>query len=164
MRNKPGPRRVGQMMARKEPQPEIIDPWVENLAWLMDESIPLGGWRIGLDGVLGLIPGIGDVTTGAVGALIIARASMSGIPRATVFRMIANVAIDSLVGSIPVVGDLFDFTFKANTKNVRLYRAALQGGRRVEKDWLFLVVVLLIMAALILLPILVLVWMVQAVL
>ena len=77
------------------------------------------------------------MTTGAVGALIIARASMSGIPRATVFRMIANVAIDSLLGSIPVVGDLFDFTFKANTKNVRLYRAALQGGRRVEKDLVF---------------------------
>lgn len=157
-------RRVGQMMARKDPEPEIIDPWVENLAWLMDESIPLGGWRIGLDGVLGLIPGIGDVTTGAIGALIIARASLSGIPRATVFRMIANVGIDSLLGTIPVVGDLFDFTFKANSKNLRLYRAALQGGRHVEKDWAFLIVVLLILAALIVLPILALVWVVRTVL
>jgi hypothetical protein len=150
-------------MARKDPDPEIIDPWVENLAWLMDESIPLGGWRIGLDGVLGLIPGIGDVTTGAVGALIIARASMSGIPRATVLRMVANVGIDALLGSLPVVGDLFDFAFKANSKNLRLYRAALQGGHRAERDWAFLIFVVLILAALIVLPVVALVWLLRAV-
>jgi hypothetical protein len=150
-------------MPPKEPRPEIVDPWVENLAWLLDESIPRGGrWRVGLDGILGLIPGIGDITTGAMGALIIARASMSGIPRATVMRMIANVAIDSLLGSIPVVGDLFDFTYKANSKNVRLYREALQGGRRTGRDWGFLIVVLLILAALVLLPILVLIWVIGA--
>jgi hypothetical protein len=76
--------------------------------------------------------------------------------------MIANVAIDSLLGSIPVVGDLFDFTYKANSKNVRLYREALQGGRRTGRDWGFLIVVLLILAALVLLPILVLIWVIGA--
>jgi hypothetical protein len=150
-------------MPREEPRSEIVDPWIENLAWLMDESIPVGGrWRVGLDGILGLVPGIGDVTTGAVGALIIARASMSGIPRATVMRMVANVAIDSLLGSIPVIGDLFDFTYKANSKNVRLYREALQGGRRAGRDWAFLIVVLLILAALVVIPILALIWVIGA--
>ena len=147
---------------RHTPRPEIVDPWIENLAWLMDESIPLGGrWRVGLDGILGLIPGIGDLTSGAVGALIIARASMSGIPRATVIRMIANVAIDSLLGVIPVIGDLFDFTYKANTKNLRLYRQALQGGHRAARDWVFVIAVLLILAILIVLPLLALMWLIR---
>jgi hypothetical protein len=151
------------MMPHKKPEPEIVDPWVENLAWLMDESIPLGGrWRVGLDGVLGLIPGVGDVTTGAVGALIIARASMSGIPRATILRMVANVAIDSLLGAIPVIGDLFDFTYKANSKNLRLYRQALQGRRGAGRDWAFLIVVILLVAAIVILPIVLVIWLIGA--
>jgi hypothetical protein len=150
-------------MPREEPQPEIVDPWIENLAWLLDESIPLGGrWRVGLDGILGLIPGVGDMTTGAIGALIIARASMSGIPRATVMRMVANVAIDSLLGAIPVIGDLFDFTYKANSTNVRLYRQALQGRRSAGRDWAFLVVVILMVAALVILPLALLIWLAGA--
>ena len=113
------------------------DPWVETLGWLMDNSISIGRWRIGLDGLIGLIPGVGDFTGAAVSALIVARAATAGIPRATVARMIANVAIDALLGAIPLVGDVFDFAFKTNARNISLYREALVSGNSTQRDWRF---------------------------
>src|SRR4026207_1278254 len=71
-----------------------IDPWVEKLAWIMDNSIPIGRWSIGLDGLLGLIPGVGDFLGTVVSALIVSRAAMAGLPRVTIARMVGNVAID----------------------------------------------------------------------
>src|SRR5438552_4497009 len=97
-------------------QPE--DPFIEWLAWLMDESIHIGPWSIGLDGFLGLIPGIGDMAGAAVSALIIALAMRGGLAKSAVIRMIINVALDSLVGAVPFLGDIFDFAFKANIYNL----------------------------------------------
>jgi hypothetical protein len=149
-------------MAHTQRGPEIVDPAIEYLAWLLDESIPLGGrWRVGLDGVFGLIPGIGDLAGAAIGTLIVVRASMAGLPRATVLRMIVNLGIDAALGSIPIFGDVFDFAYKSNLKNVRLYREALQGERRVERDWAFLLVVLSILGALLAVPLLTLIWLVE---
>src|SRR5438552_7279645 len=90
-------------------QPE--DPFIEWLAWLMDNSIRIGPWAIGLDGFLGLIPGIGDMAGAAVSAVIVLRAMQSGVPKSAVLRMLINVGLDSLAGSIPLVGDIFDFAF-----------------------------------------------------
>jgi hypothetical protein len=137
------------------------DPWVETLAWLMDNSITIGRWRIGLDGVIGLVPGVGDLTGTALTAFIIARAAMAGIPRATIGRMIANAGIDALVGAIPLAGDLFDFVFKANARNVQLYREALAGTRDTRRDWGFLIVVFLILAAIVALPLLAIAWLIE---
>ena len=127
----------------------------------MDNSIPIGPWRIGLDGLVGLIPGIGDLSGTAVSTLIVIRAVMSGIPKATVARMVANLAIDALVGSIPLLGDLFDFTFKANARNLTLYREALLKERSTERDWAFLGIVLLILALILAVPIAALIWLFQ---
>ena len=120
----------------------------------MDRSIPLGGkFSIGLDGLLGLIPGFGDVVGGLVSSFIILQAQRAGIPKATLMRMVANVGIDAAVGSIPLLGDLFDFTFKANTRNLELYRAATRGAHDPKRDLGFLAVLVLILLAVIAIPI-----------
>src|SRR5688572_23812153 len=97
--------------------------WLEKLAWLMDSSIPLGSrWSIGLDGLLGLIPGIGDLAGSFLSTFIVIAAAQAGLPRTAVARMIVNVAVDTVLGAIPFLGDIFDFTFKANAKNIKIFR------------------------------------------
>lgn len=95
--------------------------FVERLSWLLDESIPLpGGYRIGLDGFLGLIPGIGDFIGGLLSSVLIYKANQIGVPRTILLRMIINMLIDSTLGAIPLLGDIFDFVWKANKRNINL--------------------------------------------
>src|SRR5262245_39074926 len=109
-------------MAKRKPRPYVEeDPFIEWLAWLMDNSVRLGPWGVGLDGLLGLIPGIGDMAGTAISALIVARAMRSGIPKSAILRMVINVGLDALVGLVPFLGDIFDFAFKANTYNLQIY-------------------------------------------
>lgn len=95
---------------------------LRRLARLMDSTwrVPLVGWRFGLDPVLGLLPGGGDAAGLAVGAYIVYQAKQMGAPPELLARMAANIALDSLLGSVPVLGDLFDAVFKANTRNIDL--------------------------------------------
>lgn len=140
------------------------DETIEKISWLMDRSIPLGGkFSIGLDGILGLIPGAGDVISGLISSYVIVHAHRAGIPKATLLRMVANVGIDSVVGAIPLVGDLFDFVFKANTKNLQLYREAMSGTRDTRRDKGFLIVLLLAVAGLVAIPLLLAAWVLQAI-
>ena len=129
------------------------DAWVEKLAWLMDRSIPIGRWRIGLDGIIGLVPGLGDLIGTVISGVIVAAAIRSGVPRSAIARMLANVGIEAVVGVVPFLGDLFDMAYKANTKNVEIYREALRGGRDRRKDSLYVVGVILVFAAIIAVPI-----------
>jgi len=118
------------------------DPVAEKIAWVMDGLIPMGRWSFGLDGILGLVPGLGDVIGALIGMLIVLRAVQAGIPRVVIARMMTNIAIDTFVGSIPLLGDAFDFMYKSNAKNLRLYEAALNshGGRRsMARHWGFFV-------------------------
>src|SRR5689334_20987352 len=97
---------------RARRRPRVIlseDPMIEWLAWLMDESIRIGPWSIGIDPLLGLIPGLGDMAGAAVSAVMIGRAMQQGIARSAIMRMVINVGVDSLVGAVPFVGDIFDF-------------------------------------------------------
>jgi hypothetical protein len=134
------------------------DPLLEWLAWLMDESIPLGPWSIGLDGFIGLIPGVGDMAGAVVSSIIILRAMQYGIPRSAIIRMVINVGVDSLLGSLPLVGDIFDFAYKSNIRNLQIYREALSGERRPLKDWTFIVLILVLLLTIVVLPILGLVY------
>ena len=91
------------------------------LAWILDSSIPLpGGYRVGLDGVIGLIPGVGDIIGGGLSTWIIYQAYKQGTPKVVIARMLVNVLIDAGLGSIPLLGDIFDFIWKANVKNAEL--------------------------------------------
>lgn len=95
---------------------------VKWLASMMDDRFGVPGTklRFGLDSVLGLFPGLGDVLTSAIALLIVHHAWQTGASKLTLTRMLGNVGVDFVVGAIPFVGDLFDFVFKANRKNARL--------------------------------------------
>lgn len=94
-------------------------------AWWLDECIriPGTGWRIGLDGLVGLIPGVGDVAATAAGLALIARARRLGASGQIQRKMLVNLGIDFVVGLVPLAGDLFDFAWKANRRNLDLLRA-----------------------------------------
>lgn len=105
---------------------------LNRLAWLLDSSIrlPVLGFRIGIDGLIGLIPGIGDVAGGVLSSYILVQAARLGVPKLTLLRMVFNIVIDTLVGMVPLFGDLFDFAWKANNRNVRLLNAYLDNPRK----------------------------------
>ena len=118
---------------------------MEALAWLLDNSIPIPGTsrRIGLDAVIGLVPGLGDVVSGGLGILVVARAVQLGLPGVVIARMLVNVALDFVIGSIPVIGDAFDLWFKANARNVGLVRRyTLAPGSSTAPQWGFFGVIL----------------------
>jgi Domain of unknown function (DUF4112) len=106
---------------------------LEHFADWMDSRFRLPGteFRFGLDGLLGLVPGIGDSVTALPAAYIILRARAIGAPPHVQARMVGNVLMDLLIGAVPLVGDLFDFGFKANRRNVGLLREHF-GGDGVE--------------------------------
>lgn len=136
---------------------------IEQIAWLMDRSIPIGGMRVGLDPLLGLIPGLGDVFSGMISTVLIVQAHRAGVPKSTVLRMMANVGIDTAVGAIPVAGDVFDFAWKANTRNLDLYRKAVRGKRRASRDWGFLALVIATLAVLVTIPVVLAILMLRAI-
>ena len=92
------------------------------LARLLDSSIPVPGtsWKIGLDPIVGLIPGIGDLIGAVLSGYIILEAVRAEIPTFTLARMLMNVGIDTLLGAVPALGDVFDAAWKSNMMNVAL--------------------------------------------
>ena len=104
---------------------DLIDSQVRKaraLARVLDTAIGVPGTpiRIGLDAILGLVPGAGDVIGGVLSGYIVLIAVRSGTPSVVIWRMLGNIGIDTLVGSVPVIGDLFDVAYKSNMKNVEL--------------------------------------------
>lgn len=125
-------------LSRTDRQRSTMLEQVNGLAWLLDNSIkiPIINYRIGLDAVIGLIPGLGDVAGSAISSLIVLQAIRLGAPRATLTRMVLNILIEAVIGLVPMVGDIFDATFKANARNVALLRAAVdpaQTGRPIAR-------------------------------
>jgi hypothetical protein len=132
-------RNSGEVYRANERLP-VRDPWIEHLAYLMDGMIPIGPWSIGLDPLIGLIPGFGDVVGALISMFIVVRAVQAGIPRIAVARMMTNIAVDTLIGAIPIVGDAFDFAYKSNLKNLRIYEQAMYDRRAAEKrHWGFFI-------------------------
>lgn len=113
------------------PDEEIALQRVARLAYWLDDRFRIPGTRlrVGLDGLLGLIPGIGDTATALIAAYVVLEAARLGIPKAMLARMLANVGIDYIVGLVPLVGDLGDFAWKANRRNARLLRDHLLARR-----------------------------------
>ncbi|MEQ8801528.1 DUF4112 domain-containing protein [Haliea sp.] len=104
-------------------------------AWLLDSSIRLPfGRSIGLDGIIGLIPGIGDALGAILSSVVIFSAWRMGVPGAILLRMSGNVAIETVIGAVPVIGDLFDFVFKANQRNVQLLQRFERDNRSVQQQ------------------------------
>tara|TARA_R110000782_G_scaffold103732_4_gene191197 strand:- start:44 stop:517 length:474 start_codon:yes stop_codon:yes gene_type:complete len=104
---------------------------LERLAWFLDSSIKVPGFnaRFGLDGLIGLIPGVGDVISALISSVVISEAARMGTPKILLLKMAFNVLIDTLLGAVPLVGDLFDFVWKSNQRNVRLLNQYLDSPR-----------------------------------
>jgi hypothetical protein len=98
---------------------------VRTLSRLLDNAIPIPGtrFRLGLDPVLGLLPGAGDFVGAALSVYMVIEAARFGLPRKTLVQMVTNLVLDSVGGSVPVLGDLFDATWKANSRNLALLEA-----------------------------------------
>lgn len=101
---------------------------LEQLARAMDSLFALPGtsFRIGLDGIMGLIPGIGDTAGAAIALYLVYAAHRLGAPKSLIARMLWNVGIDTVAGAVPVIGDVFDFAWKANRRNMDLLRRHLR--------------------------------------
>jgi hypothetical protein len=150
-------------MAKLPPEPREIarpdrplDPELEQLARWMDSvfHIPGLGIRFGLDAILGLLPGLGDLATSVVSLYILGAASRYGVPRVTLLRMALNIMVDVALGSLPFVGDAFDVFWKANDKNVALLKRHVQSTPAQERrgrrsDWLFVALLCVIVLSLV---------------
>ncbi|AWM86145.1 DUF4112 domain-containing protein [Microvirga sp. 17 mud 1-3] len=102
------------------------------VARLMDNAFLIPGLnrRVGLDAVIGLVPGVGDAVSAVLASYIVWEAHQLGLPRWKIARMIGNIALDTALGAIPVAGDVFDVFFKANQRNLRIIESHLGIARR----------------------------------
>jgi hypothetical protein len=128
---------------------------------LLDSAFRVPGTRMtfGLDPILGLIPGLGDVTTPFFAAVVLLHAVRLKIPRVVQLRMVLNAAIDLAIGFIPMLGDFFDFGWKANVRNLALLeRYAHPEVKPTPGDWLFVLITLGLLGLAVALPILAAAW------
>lgn len=110
-------------LARAPESAPTIPEWARRLARLLDSAIQIPGTniRIGLDPILGLLlPELGDALTATLSLTLLAVAFRQRVPKVVVGRMLVNIALDAILGAIPLVGDLFDFGFRSNEKNLAL--------------------------------------------
>ncbi len=120
---------------------------LRQISHLLDNAIPIPGtkYRIGLDPILGLIPGGGDLIGSVFAGYVVFKSAQMGVPQETLVQMAANIVFDTVAGTVPVAGDLLDVGWKANVKNIELLDAHLGSPEPVGKkaDWLFVVALLL---------------------
>lgn len=134
---------------------------LRRMARLLDSALALPGTnlRFGLDPILGLIPGLGDLVSPLFTISLIWQARDLGVPRVVQLRMIVNVAIDAVVGLVPLAGDLFDAAWKANDRNMALLeRHAYEVHDPTAGDWAFVAAAIALLAAIAVLPFLILAW------
>jgi hypothetical protein len=128
----------------------VLDTWFR---------VPGTSIRFGLDGIVGFIPGVGDLLAGLASCIIVLAAYFRGVALVTIARMVANLAIEVLVGMVPVLGNLFDIAWRANRRNYHLLERSLAAPQRdTWRDWAFMALLGLGLLALALLPFVLLLW------
>jgi hypothetical protein len=128
----------------------VLDTWFR---------VPGTNIRFGLDGIVGFVPGIGDLLGGLASCIIVLAAFFRGVPLITIARMVTNLAIEVVVGLVPVLGNLFDIGWRANRRNYHLLERSLAAPHRdTAKDWLFMVLLGLALLVLAMLPFILLLW------
>jgi hypothetical protein len=128
---------------------------------LLDSAFRVPGTNMtfGLDPILGLVPGLGDLTTPLFAALLLLHGVRMRIPRIVQVRMLFNAVIDLLIGFVPVVGDLFDFAWKANVRNLALLeRHAHPESQATRGDWIFVLCIVGVLVAIAVIPFAFAVW------
>src|ERR1700688_1680682 len=148
-------------------KPEVLSPRLKRgsktfddenldlLSHVLDDFIRIPGTsiRFGLDGIVGLIPGVGDAIGGIASCVILIAAWVRGVPSPVLARMVANVAIEVVVGTVPVVGDFFDIAWRANRRNYALLTGSFEEPRKVtRRSWWFLAGLCALLMALVMLP------------
>ena len=159
----PGDRAAGSRQLANE-------QWLKILAVWLDKAfvVPGVGWRFGLDPIIGLIPIVGDFATTLISLYIIATAAQMQVPKSTLARMGLNIAIDSVVGAIPFVGNIFDFAWKANSANMQLLERHANAAPTTRRkhglwDWLFVVGMLLAVLMVVIGSLTVTAWMISGI-
>jgi hypothetical protein len=128
----------------------VLDTWFR---------VPGTDIRFGLDGIIGFVPGIGDFLAGLASCVIVLAAFFRGVPGVTIARMVVNLAIEVVVGMVPVLGNLFDIGWRANRRNYHLLEQSLTGPKRSTAiDWVFLGLLGAGLMAMAMLPFVLLVW------
>ncbi len=138
--------------------PEVVDPRladVEAVARWFDYAFELpGGIRYGFAGLIGLIPGIGDLIDALISLYIVFRAVQLRLPRVAIARMLLNIGLEAGVGTIPLLGDAFVIGFKANRRNYHLLRShLLDGPRQKYRDWWFLALTIVVLSVCLAVPV-----------
>lgn len=170
-------------MKAKVTQPEILPPGAESRDALQQRWGGAGGafrnenldilsrvldtWfhvpgtniRFGLDGIIGFVPGIGDLLGGLASCIIVLAAFFRGVPLVTVARMVANLAVEVVVGLVPLLGNLFDIGWRANRRNYHLLERSLQAPHRdTWRDWIYMALLGAGLVTLAMLPFFLLLW------
>jgi hypothetical protein len=138
---------------------------LDYIASLLDDifRIPGTNIRFGLDALIGWIPGFGDALAASASFLIVFASWHRGVAVITLARMIANILLETTIGAIPIVGDIFHVVWKANRRNYRLLiREREQPRLSTKRDWIFLIFVVLTVVAAIVIPIGILIWLLQS--
>ena len=139
----------------------LRDENLDMLSHLLDDFIRIPGTsiRFGLDGIVGFIPGVGDLIGGVASTVLILAAWARGVPKITLLRMVANVGIEVVLGTVPVLGDMFDIAWRANRRNYALMTGSADEPVKVERrSWLFFAGLCVVLLVLIVLPLLVFSW------
>lgn len=124
--------------------------WVERVSRLLDSQfrVPGTNFTFGIDPIIGLIPGLGDLSSFAVSSVLLLTMARNGVSRKLLFLMAGNLMIDTVLGSIPILGSIFDFTFKANQRNIRLLQQHYDQGKHHGSGIGIIIVTLLAVLAL----------------
>ena len=132
---------------RRQAREALVRSELPGLARVLDTQfrIPGTGFRFGIEPLIGLIPGVGDIFSGGLGFYLIARAIRFRVPAVVIGRMLFNTVLDAVVGVIPVVGDLFDFAYRSNARNIALLeRYVTEPGADTREHKRFLLGIVLV--------------------
>ncbi len=155
------PRKPGPASRFQKASGLFADENLDFLAHVLDDwfRVPGTSIRFGLDGIIGLVPGLGDIIGGLASSIIVLAAWVRGVPYITLLRMLVNIGIEVLLGTIPLLGDAFDIAWKANRRNYALIVRHLEQARRQTwRDWVFLILIAVALGAIFLAPILLILW------
>jgi hypothetical protein len=136
------------MRSKQDPKPGLKN--LDALAKLMDAQFRIPGTdiRFGLDGIMGLIPGVGDFASFLISAYLVSTAVKKGASGFVLARMLFNISLDALVGAVPVLGDIFDIAFKANQRNVKLLQEHYTYGKHQGSARKLIIPVVMVLLAL----------------
>jgi hypothetical protein len=155
------PRKPGPPPRFQKASGLFADENLDFLSHVLDDwfRVPGTSIRFGLDGIIGLVPGLGDIIGGLASTIIVFAAWVRGVPYITLVRMVVNIGIEVLLGTIPLLGDAFDIAWKANRRNYALIVRHLEQQRRQTwKDWVFLLLIAATLSAIFLAPIFLILW------